>query len=91
MIRVDGGLVQNSFVCQFLSDMLERPVDVPVVTETTALGAAYLAGLHAGVFSSLDDISNAWVAQKNYSPSMAVDQKESLYNGWKTAVKRVLV
>ncbi|NQZ13838.1 MAG: glycerol kinase GlpK [Alphaproteobacteria bacterium] len=91
VIRVDGGLVQNSFVCQFLSDMLERPVDVPVVTETTALGAAYLAGLHAGVFSSLDDISNAWVAQKNYSPSMAVDQKESLYNGWKTAVKRVLV
>lgn len=90
VIRVDGGLVQNSFVCQFLSDMLERPVDVPVVTETTALGAAYLAGLHTGVFSSLDDISHAWAAQKNYSPSMAVDQKQSLYNGWKTAVKRVL-
>ncbi len=90
VIRVDGGLVQNEFVCQFLSDMLERPVEIPQVIETTALGAAYLAGLSAGIFSSLDDISTAWNLTKRYEPLMDEAVKNELYSGWKAAVKKVL-
>jgi glycerol kinase len=70
VMRVDGGLVQNEFVCQFLADMLGRPVEVPQIIETTALGAAYLAGLYAGLYQSLDDITAAWQVTKRYEPAM---------------------
>lgn len=89
-IRVDGGLVANKFMCQFLSDMLERPVEVPHVTETTAWGAACLAGLQAGVFKGLPDISKRWSSARKYSPKMNKAQRAALYEGWKSAVKQVL-
>lgn len=90
VIRADGGLVANKFVCQFLADMLGRPVEIPVVAETTALGAAYLAGLQAGVYNGLDDIAARWQRDRRYEPVMNTSQRASLYDGWKRAVGRVL-
>ncbi len=87
VIRVDGGLVANGFMCQFLSDMLDRPIEVPACTETTALGAAYLAGLQAGVYEDLGDISAAWSLAKRYEPQP--NEREKKYAGWKVAVGRV--
>lgn len=86
VIRADGGLVANGFFCQFLADMLNRPVDIPRVAETTALGAAYLAGLQSGVYNGLNDITRAWQCAKRYSPAMESARREALYKGWKNAV-----
>ncbi|MBI2235015.1 MAG: glycerol kinase GlpK [Micavibrio aeruginosavorus] len=86
VIRADGGLVANQFVCQFLADMLNRPVDIPRVTETTALGAAYLAGLQTGVYNSLNDITRAWQCARRYSPAMDGAKRDALYKGWKSAI-----
>ncbi|MCI5059910.1 MAG: FGGY-family carbohydrate kinase, partial [Alphaproteobacteria bacterium] len=85
-LRVDGGLVANKFVCQFLADMLRCPVDVPDVIETTALGAAYLAGLQAGIFKDLSDIETRWQRQNFYTPQMDEAQMRVLSQGWKKAV-----
>lgn len=90
-IRADGGLVSNSFVCQFLADILDCPVEIPRVAETTALGAAYLAGLQVGVYNGLDDITNAWNRDHHYTPTMNADRREQLYAGWRKAVERTLV
>ncbi len=89
-IRVDGGMVKNGWVCQFIADITSTPVLRPVVTETTALGAAYLAGLQAGLFKSLDDISAKWQCEQRFSPQMPSSEREQLYDGWKAAVKQVL-
>ena len=89
-IRVDGGMVRNAWVCQFIADMTATPVLRPVVTETTALGAAYLAGLQAGLFKSLDDIGDKWQSEHRFSPLMESSEREQLYTGWQSAVKRVL-
>lgn len=90
IIRADGGLVNNGFVCQFLADMLDVPIDVPKVTETTALGAAYLAGLQAGVYNGLDDLSQAWQQERRYTPDMDAQKRDDLYGGWKQAISGVL-
>lgn len=90
VIRADGGLVANKFVCQFLADMLDKPVEIPEVAETTAWGAACLAGLQAGVFKGLDDIAKGWQAARRYEPAMKTAQREALYNGWKKAVAKTL-
>jgi glycerol kinase len=89
-IRADGGLVANDFMCKFLSGVIDRPVEIPKVAETTAWGAACLAGLHAGVFKSLDDIARQWKADRRYKPSMNARTRSALYGGWKKAVKQVL-
>jgi glycerol kinase len=81
-LRVDGGLVANSFVCQFLSDMLQAAVELPAVTETTALGAAYLAGLHAGIYKDLQGIMEKWVCAKRYEPRMEKAERDALYDAW---------
>lgn len=86
LIRADGGLVSNQFVCQFLTDMLDTPVEIPAVTETTAWGAACLAGLQSGVFKSLDDIAKGWRPGRHYAPHMKPAQRETLYKGWVEAV-----
>ena len=90
VIRADGGLVANVFVCQFLADMLNRPVDIPKVPETTALGAAYLAGLQSGVYNSLTDITRAWQCARRYNPAMDAAKREGLYRGWKEAVEKLI-
>ncbi len=90
VIRADGGLMGNIFMCQFLADMLDRPVEVPHVRETTAWGAACLAGLHVGVFSALEDVTAHWHLETSYTPSMGAQERESLYQGWKAAIRKVL-
>lgn len=89
ILRVDGGLVANQFVCQFLADMLNKPVEVPTVAETTALGAAYLAGLQSGVYSGLDDIRSAWQCARRYEPDLGEAARAELYRGWTDAIDRV--
>jgi glycerol kinase len=87
-LRVDGGAVSNDFLMQFQADILDVPVQRPAVTETTALGAAYLAGLAVKFWSSQAEIANKWNVEKTFEPSMSADQRESLYTGWKRAVER---
>ncbi|WP_374634709.1 glycerol kinase GlpK [Ferrovibrio sp.] len=89
-LRVDGGMVANDWLCQFLADMLNIPVERPKVIETTALGAAYLAGLATGVYASLDAVGYAWRCERRFEPRMTAGQREVLLGGWKKAVTRVL-
>ena len=89
-LRVDGGLVANSFVCQFLADILNSHVDVPEILETTALGAAYLAGLQVGIYKDLDDISKAWHSQRQYTPAMDEAQRLQYLARWHEEVERIL-
>lgn len=86
-LRVDGGAVMNNFLMQFQSDILDVPVERPEVHETTALGAAYLAGLAVGYWKSKDDIRNKWALEREFTPVMDPDQRQKLYAGWKMAVK----
>jgi glycerol kinase len=88
-MRVDGGASANDFLMQFQADILGLPVERPVVAETTALGAAYLAGLATGFWSGTDEIAKAWKLDRRFEPQMSDDQRESLYAGWKEAVNRV--
>ena len=89
-IRVDGGMVANDWLCQFLADMLGLSVERPVVTETTALGAAYLAGLETGVYDSLDAVSKGWNRDRLFTPEMDGATRDRLYAGWQDAVSRTL-
>jgi glycerol kinase len=88
-LRVDGGMTRNNWLMQFLADMLDIPVERPVVTETTALGAAYLAGLKAGLWSSTEDIARHWQSEHLFEPAMKAGERDKLYAGWKDAVQRV--
>ncbi|XOV89569.1 MAG: glycerol kinase GlpK [Pseudomonadota bacterium] len=89
LIRVDGGMVTNDWVVQALADILRIPVDRPGTTETTALGAAFLAGLQAGVYDSLSSLAASWQLERRFEPQMTVDQSQKLYDGWLQAVARV--
>lgn len=89
-IRVDGGMVKNNWVCQFLADMTGTPVLRPAIVETTALGVAYLAGLHMKVFSSTDDIQKDWRCETRFTPKMPETERQKLYAGWQHAVQQVL-
>ncbi len=88
-LRVDGGMVQNNWLCQFLADVLDIIVERPVETETTALGAAYLAGLQVGLFASLADISKHWQAEREFEPDMNAHQRSLLLADWHEAVNKV--
>ncbi|HYD29303.1 MAG TPA: glycerol kinase GlpK [Azospirillaceae bacterium] len=90
-LRIDGGMVMNDWLCQFLADVLNVPVERPEVTETTALGAAYLAGLHTGFYGSLAAVAGVWACQRRFEPGMDEGRRERLYEGWKRAVGRVRV
>ncbi|MEB2298389.1 glycerol kinase GlpK [Lysinibacillus xylanilyticus] len=85
-LRVDGGAVANNFLMQFQSDLLNVPVDRPVINETTALGAAYLAGLAVGFWNSTDEISKYWNLDRQFTPNMDDSHREEIYAGWKKAV-----
>lgn len=88
-LRVDGGASANNFLMQFQSDILGVPVERPKIAETTALGAAYLAGLAVGYWDSLDEISDRWELDRRFQPSMSADRRDELYGNWKRAVERV--
>lgn len=87
-LRVDGGAVANNFLMQFQADILGVPVVRPHVTETTALGAAYLAGLATGLWGSQDEIAKQWQLEKTFEPQMSADQRDRLYARWQAAVER---
>jgi glycerol kinase len=87
-LKVDGGAVKNNFLMQFQSDILGTDVLRPVVTETTALGAAYLAGLAVGFWESKEEIRNRWQVETKFDPAIGEERKEKLYKGWKKAVER---
>jgi glycerol kinase len=89
-LRVDGGAVVNNLLMQFQADILGVPVQRPKVAETTALGAAYLAGLATGFWSSQQELSEHWQVDRTFEPQMKQDQREQLYADWKRAVERSL-
>ena len=89
-LRVDGGAVANDFLMQFQADILGIPVERPVVTETTALGAAYLAGLATGFWRDAQEVSSLWRLGARFEPKMDAENRERLYSDWKDAVRRVL-
>lgn len=89
-LKVDGGACANNFLMQFQADILGVPVDRPQVIETTALGAAYLAGLATGFWKDKDEIAANWNVDRQFRPSMDEEKKEKLYKGWKKAVERSL-
>ena len=89
-LRVDGGMAANDWLGQFLSDILDCRVERPVNLETTALGAAFLAGLATGVWSNLEEIAQAWQARDRFEPTMPAAQRERLLAGWQEAVRRTL-
>ena len=91
VLRVDGGMVVSDWTMQFLADQLAAPVDRPVVQETTALGAAYLAGLATRVCPAPDEFARIWALQRRFVPGMDPARRDGLYAGWRDAVRRTLV
>jgi glycerol kinase len=87
-LRVDGGMVCNSLLMQFQSDLLAAPVVRPKITETTALGAAYAAGLAVGYWKNTDDLRANWSVDHTWAPAMPVELRESYYRHWQRAVTR---
>tara|TARA_B100001093_G_scaffold492371_1_gene533422 strand:- start:64 stop:1545 length:1482 start_codon:yes stop_codon:yes gene_type:complete len=91
LVKVDGGMVMNNWFSQFLSDVVNVGVLRPKVQETTALGAAFMAGLKVGVYKSLTDISRNWSLDKKFSPNMKNNKRSKLLEGWSKAIKRTLI
>ncbi len=89
-LRVDGGMVVNDWLLQRMADLIGVPVERPRETETTALGATYLAGLGYGIWRSLDDVRGQWALDRRFEPSIAGHERERLIAGWQDALKRVL-
>ena len=91
IIKVDGGMVKNNWFSQFLSDVLNKKVHRSQIDETTALGAAFMAGLQIGVFKSLNDISKRWKSNRKFIPKMKSSERLNLLKGWSQAMRRTLV
>ena len=89
-LRVDGGAVENDFLMQFQSDLLNVPVERSVINETTALGAAYLAGLAVGFWQDRSEIKKHWQLDRSFDPKMEESQRDELYGGWRKAVKAAM-
>jgi glycerol kinase len=88
-LRVDGGMAANNWLMQFLADLLGVPIERPALTETTALGAAYLAGLGAGFLRSIGETRDLWRPDRVFEPTMPARDRDRLYAGWQRAVARV--
>jgi len=89
-LRVDGGMAANDYAMQFLSDIIGAPVDRPQVLETTALGAAWLAGMRAGVWPGMDAFAKGWAVERQFTPAMEEGTRNALYDAWTRAVQVVL-
>jgi glycerol kinase len=88
MLKVDGGACVNNLLMQFQSDLLRVPVQRPVVQETTALGAAYLAGLAVGFWKDQSEVTANWALDREFRPTMTAGERDRLQAGWKRAVER---
>jgi len=89
-LRVDGGMTANSWMCGYLSDILDMPVLRPTILETTALGAAYLAGLGAGLYGSLEDVAENWTAEREFTPKLSAETRASRLADWSKYVQKLL-
>ena len=89
-MKVDGGASLNNFLMQFQCDLIDREVIRPVSIETTALGAAFLAGLASGFWQNIDELKSVWKKDRSFVPAMEKDERDRLYSGWKKAVVRAL-
>jgi glycerol kinase len=87
-LRVDGGGSANNFLMQFQADQLGIPIEVAATAATTALGAAYLAGIAVNVWRSQDDVAARWRSSRIFEPKMSHDERDTLYHGWKRALER---
>ena len=87
-LRVDGGASRNDLLMQIQADIIGRPVVRSAVPETTALGAAYLAGLGVGLWKGLDDIATRWRADKTFEPRLSREERDQRYAGWQRAIER---
>jgi len=90
ILRVDGGMSANDWAMQFLSDILGTPVDRPNILETTAMGAAWLAGMHAGMYPDQEGFSNNWSLERRFTPTMNANTRTHKYAGWKDAISRCI-
>ena len=90
ILRVDGGMVASDWTMQRLADILQAPIDRPVIAETTALGAAWLAGSQAGVWPDQQGFADSWRLERHFDPTMPEQQRNQKVSGWNTAIKRVL-
>jgi glycerol kinase len=88
VLRVDGGMVENDLLMQFQADILDRPVVRPAVKETTALGAAYAAGLAVGFYADVDELRAQWSVDRTWNPNLDAPRREHMYGLWKKAVTR---
>ncbi len=86
VLRVDGGMVASDWTMQFLADIIGAPVDRPTIAETTALGAAWLAGMQIGVYPDAEEFAKSWALDRRFEPAMDVDQRDAAYDRWKRAV-----
>lgn len=90
VLRVDGGMVESDFAMQFLADILGAPVDRAAIRETTALGAAFLAGMRAGLYPAPETFAKTWSAERRFAPLMGENARDARYAGWRDAVRRTL-
>ena len=90
VLRVDGGMSASNWTMQFLADIIGAAVDRPEVLETTALGAAWLAGMQAGTYPSQEAFSKTWALQRRFEPAMDAEARSAKYTRWKTAIQATL-
>jgi len=90
-LRVDGGACVNDLLMQFQADLLGIPVVRPAITETTALGAAYLAGLTTGVYQSTDELTDLWKAERRFLPTLPSERAQELMERWEHAVRQTVL
>ncbi len=90
ILRVDGGMVASDWTMQCVADILDAPVDRPQILETTAVGAAYLAGLAQGLCPKPEEFAKSWKLEKRFVPKMPAELREKKYTGWKEAVRKLL-
>jgi glycerol kinase len=90
VLRVDGGMTANDWMLQVIADILGAPVDRPKVLETTALGAAWLAGMRAGLYPGPAEFARGWALDRRFEPHMSAKRREEQYAGWRDAVRRTL-
>ena len=90
VLRVDGGMSVSDWTMQFLSDIIGAPVDRPEVKETTALGAAWLAGMKAGIYPDQEGFTESWRLEKRFEPAMAQSDRDARYATWKKAVQATI-
>ncbi len=90
IIRVDGGMTKNNMMMQFLSDILQVKIERPVNQESTAIGAAYLAGIYVGMYKDVADVEKLWKTDRIFEPQISIDHAEQFYDGWKKTIERLI-